>query len=75
MSSDMSAYQRSRINSFILYIIMRITIRHPWRNNGHRQFELGGDTEEWMDICVIQLGPDVHFFEKFLLKDQSVIER
>ena len=59
----------------ILHIIMRIPIPHPWRNNGHRQFELGGDTEEWVDIRVIQLGPDVHFFEKFLLKDQSVIAR
>ena len=50
---------------------MRIPIPHPWRNNGHRQFELGGDAEEWVDICMIQLGPDVHFFEKFLLKDQG----
>ena len=71
----MCAYQRSRINSFILYILMRIPIPHPWRNNGHRQFELSGDTKEWVDICVIQLGPDVHFFEKFLFKDQRVIMR
>ena len=30
--------------------------------------------EKWEDICMVQLGPDVHFLEEFLLEDQSVVE-
>lgn len=70
----MYTYQRARINSFVLYIITCISILHPWRDNGHSPIELGGYAEKWEDICMVQLGPDVHFLEEFLLKDQSVIE-
>jgi len=70
----MCAYQWPRINGFILHIIMRVPVLHPWRNNGHGPIDLGDDAEKWEDICMIHLGPDVHFFEEFLLKDQSVIQ-
>jgi len=71
----MCAYQRPRINNFILHIIMCISVLHQWRNSGYRQIELGGDAKEWEDICMSQLAPDMHFLEEFLFKDQSVIER
>ena len=54
-----------------MHKIVRISLRHPWRNNRHSPFEFRSNPNERKDIWMIEFGPGMYFFEEFLYKDQS----